>query len=242
MRLCLDGSYLCVPGGKLGCLKGQIKSTLISADATAASTLRPTGRIGGRDMPPCPFGLGHTDLLWFGRIRAGHNVPDFRCRHVFWDSNSWTALADVPPRDFHWSQHTNWRLGWCRMLQAPVLIQCCGCCPVVAGWCLTLCHTQHNQSPAWSEQWPGTASTVCLGPLPTSSAQPLEGDSGPPCTLSLTHWCVSWKRGVSPTTAQGTLLSPQPAGMCHQSWLQGVLEPWIGVQWNVWLYTYGLQT
>ena len=105
-----------------------------------------------------------------------------------------------------------------------------------------LCHTRHNHSPAWSEQWPGTASTVRLGPLPTSSAQPLEGDSGPPCTLSLTHWCVSWKRGVSPTTTQGTLLSPQPAGMCHQSWLQGVLEPWIGVQWNVWLYTYGLQT
>ena len=126
---------------------------------------------------------GHTDLWWFGRIRAGHDVPDFQCRHVFWDSKSWTASADVPPRELHWSQHTNWRLGWCRMLQAPVLIQCCGCCPVVAGWCLMLCHTRHNHSPAWSEQWPGTASTVCLGPLPTSSAQPLEGDSGPPCTL-----------------------------------------------------------
>ena len=137
---------------------------------------------------------GHTDLWWFGRIRAGHDVPDFQCRHVFWYSNSWTALAGVPPRELHWSQHTNWRLGWCRKLQAPVLIKCCGCCPVVAGWCLMLCHTRHNHSPAWSEQWPSTASTVCLGPLLTSSAQPLEGDSGPPCTLSLTHWCVSWKR------------------------------------------------
>ena len=30
----------------LGCLTGQIKSTLISADAMAASTLRSTGRVG----------------------------------------------------------------------------------------------------------------------------------------------------------------------------------------------------
>ena len=234
MRLCLVGSYLCVPGGKLGCLKGQIKSTLISANATAASTLRPTGRVGGRDMPPRPFGLEAYRSLQFW--------SNFQCRHMFWDSNSWTALADVPPKERHRSQHTNWRLGWCRMLQVPVLIQCCGCCPVVTGWCSMLCHTRHNHSPAWSKWWPGTASGVCLGPLPTSSAQPLEGDSGPPCTVALTHWCVSWKRGVSPTTSQGTLLGPQPAGMRHQSWLQGVLEPWIVVQWNVWLYTYGLQT
>ena len=213
MRLCLDGSYLCAPGGKLGCLKGQIKSTLISADATAASTLRPTGRVWGRDMPPRPFGLGayRSLVVWSNSCRAW--CAGFSNRVVF----SWTALGDVPPRELHWSQLTNWRLGWCRMLQVPVLIQCCGCCPVVAGWCLMLCHTRHNHSPAWSEQWPGTASTVCLGPLPTSSAQPLEGDSGPPCTLFLTHWCVSWKRCVSPTTAQGTLLSPQLAGMCHQS-------------------------
>ena len=93
----------------------------------------------------------HTDLWWFGRIRARHDVPDFQCRHLFLDSNSWTVLADVLSKELNWSQHTNWRLGWCRMLQMPVLIQCCGCCPVVAGWCSMLCHTQHNHSPAWSE-------------------------------------------------------------------------------------------
>ena len=41
---------------------------------------------------------GHTDLWWFGRIRAGHDVLDFQCRHVFWDSNLWTDLANVPPK------------------------------------------------------------------------------------------------------------------------------------------------
>ena len=64
---------------------------------------------------------GHTDLWWFSRICAGHDVPDFQCRHVFWDSNSWTALGDVPPKELHWSQHTNWRLGWCSMLPSASL-------------------------------------------------------------------------------------------------------------------------
>ena len=44
MRLCLSGSYSCVPGGKLG----QTISASISAEARAPSTLRPTGWVGGR--------------------------------------------------------------------------------------------------------------------------------------------------------------------------------------------------
>ena len=57
MRPCLSGSYSCVPGGKLGIFKGQTISASISAKVRAYSTLRPTGWVGGRVMPPFPFGL-----------------------------------------------------------------------------------------------------------------------------------------------------------------------------------------
>ena len=72
MRLYLAGSYSCVPSGKLGCLKGQLKSLLFSADVTAASTLRPMGRVGGPVMPPCPFVLGSFRSLvaWSKLCRA----------------------------------------------------------------------------------------------------------------------------------------------------------------------------
>ena len=52
------------------------------------------------------------------------------------------------------------------MLLMPVSVQSYECCPVVAGWCLMLCHTQCNHSQTWNEQWHGTASRVCLCPLP----------------------------------------------------------------------------
>ena len=55
-RLCLF--RLCVPGGKLGILKGQTNLASSSAEAMAASTLRPMGWVGGRVMPPLPFSLG----------------------------------------------------------------------------------------------------------------------------------------------------------------------------------------
>ena len=48
IRLCLVGMCSCVLGGKLSCLKGHVKSALIPAEATAASTLRPTGPVRGR--------------------------------------------------------------------------------------------------------------------------------------------------------------------------------------------------
>ena len=70
----------------------------------------------------------------------------------------------------------------------PVSIQSCECCPVVVDWYLMLCHTQCIRSPAWSIQWPGTVSKVCLCPLPTSSEPPRGYGSEPPCIGSLAHW------------------------------------------------------
>ena len=76
------------------------------------------------------------------------------------------SLTNVPPKELHWPLCTGWTLGWCRMLPMPVSVQSYECCPVVVGWCLMLCHTQCNHSQTWNEQWHGTASRVCLCPLP----------------------------------------------------------------------------
>ena len=51
-----------------------------------------------------------------------------------------------------------------------------------------------------------------------------------------------FRRGANPVTAQGVLLFPQRAGVCHWSWLWGVYGLCVWVQWNVQLYIYGLQT
>ena len=58
------------------------------------------------------------------------------------------------------------------------------------------------------------STVVCLCPVPTSSVPPLGWDWEPPCTGSLTHWCVSWRRGVNATTAQGIWLIPQKCQTC----------------------------
>ena len=102
--------------------------------------------------PPLPFVRGHTDLWWFGHIHAGHDVMDCQCRHEFWDSNAWITLTYVPPKELHWPLCTDWILGWCRKLAMPVSVQRCERCPVVEDWCLMLCCTQCNCSPAWSVQ------------------------------------------------------------------------------------------
>ena len=166
------------------------------------------GMVGGRLMPPLPFGLETYKSRMFGQIHAGHDVQDCQNRHRFSGSNAWIALSNVPLKELHWPLCTGWTLGWCRTLPMPVSVQSYGCCPVVIDRCSTLCHTQRNCSPAWSEQWPGTASEVCLCLLPTSNEQPPGWVWEPPYTVSLEHWCVSWMRGVSPTTAQGTSLTP----------------------------------
>ena len=112
MRLCLLGSYSCAPGGKLGSLKGQIISILISAEVTAVSTWDQQDVLGAGTCLLAHLAWGHTNLWWFGRIRAGHYVPDFQCSLLLWDSNSWTALRQPTflQKKLHWSQHTNWRL------------------------------------------------------------------------------------------------------------------------------------
>ena len=58
--------------GSLVALRGKTKSTLIYADATVASTLRPTGRVGGRVMPLHPFGLEayKSLVVWWNSCRA----------------------------------------------------------------------------------------------------------------------------------------------------------------------------
>ena len=57
MRSCLLGSQSCIPGGKLGVLRGQTNSALIYAEVMASSTLRPMGGAGDQVTPPLPFGL-----------------------------------------------------------------------------------------------------------------------------------------------------------------------------------------
>ena len=118
---------------------------------------------------------------------------DFQCRHEFWHSNAWTALTDVPPKELRWLLCTGWTLGWCRMLPMPVSVQSYECCPVVVGWCLMLCHTQCNHSQTWNEH--GTASGVCLCPLPISREQPLGWGWEPPCTI-LRSTSVCWRHSA----------------------------------------------
>ena len=91
--------------------------------------------------------------------------------------------------ELRWPLCTGWTLGWGRMLPMPVSIPSCGCCPVVVDRCLMLSHTQCNRSPAWSEQWPGTASEVCFDLLPTSDEQPLGWGWEHPCTVFSTLMC-----------------------------------------------------
>ena len=150
-----------------------------------------------------PFGLGRYRSLVVGSNSCSAWCAGCQCRHEFSDSNSWTTSTDVPPKELRWPPCTYWRLGWCKMPRVPVLAQRCGCCQVVVNWNWMLCHTQYIRNQACNEQWSGTASAVCLCPLPTSSVQPLGWDWEPPCTESLVHWCALWRRGANPTTARG---------------------------------------
>ena len=153
----------------------------------AASPLRPTGWVGGRVMPPLPFGLqgAYKSLVVQSNSCRAWSAGLLMKALVF--SNAWTALTDVPPKKPRWPLHTGWKLGLCRTLPMPVSIRNYGCCPVVIDCCLRPCHTKSNHSPAWSEQWPGKASEVCLCPLPTSSERPLGWGLEPPCTVPLAH-------------------------------------------------------
>ena len=77
--------------------------------------LETNGMCGGSGHTSFPIQPGgHIGFWWFGQIHAGHDVWDCQCRNMFWDSNAWTALTDIPSKEFHWSLRTNWRLDWCQ--------------------------------------------------------------------------------------------------------------------------------
>ena len=68
-----------------------------------------------------------------------HDVLDCQYRHKFADSNAWTALTGIPPKELHWPLCIGWTMGWCGTLPMPVSIQSYGCCPVVVDWSLIKC-------------------------------------------------------------------------------------------------------
>ena len=106
------------------------------------------------------------------------------------------------------------------MPRVLVLAKRGGCCQVVVNWYWMLCHTQYIHNLAWNEQWSGTASAVCLCPLPTSSVQPLGWDWEPPCTESLVHWCALWR---------DVRIPPQLKEFCwFLNWQECVTDPDCG--------------
>ena len=140
----------------------------------------------------CSLSCKDGAVFWqyFGQLVAGcltflemafddHCSPHFLVHfgaitvNEFSDSNAWIALTDVPSNEFHWPLYTDWRLGWYRTLTMPVSIHSCEWLPVIIDWYSTLCHTKCKHSPTWSVQWLGTASKVCLCPIPTSNERPL---------------------------------------------------------------------
>ena len=87
--------------------------------------------------------------------------------------NAWIALTDVLPNAFDWPLWTSWRSGCYRTPPMLVSIQSCECSTVVVNWYSMMGHKLCNHRPAWNVQWPGTASKMCLCPIPTSSERPL---------------------------------------------------------------------
>ena len=121
------------PGGKLGVLRRQTNSALISAEVMASSTWDQREGLGVGSCLLSHLAWEHINL---GRIHAGHDVLDCQYRHKFSDSNAWTALTGIPPKELHWPLCTGWTICWCGTLPMPVSIQSYGCCPVVVDWSL----------------------------------------------------------------------------------------------------------
>ena len=123
------------------------------------------------------------------------------------------------------------------------LVQLCGCCKVVVNWYWVLCHTQYVLNLAWGGRWCGTASLVCLCPIPTSSVQPLGWYWEPSCTGSIAHWCASWRRCKSNHSPRNVVDSSTGRGVTDPDFdLGGGLWTLFGAQWNAQLNIYGLQT
>ena len=236
MRLCLFGSYSCVPGGKVGVFRGQTVSTSISAEVMASSTLRPMGCVRGRVIPPFSFGL-----LWLGQIHVAHDVLGCQCRHEFSDSNSWTASANVPPKELHWLPCTYWRLGWCKMPRGPVWAQRCGCCQVVLNWYWMLWHTQYIHNSLERTMVGYSISSVSLSPPHFKCAITQRR-----LRASL-HWVFSALMCSKKVMCEShhsprNFVDSSTGRSVSLILIVGVCGLCVGVQWNVQLYIYGLQT
>ena len=121
----------------------------------------------------------------------------------------------------------------------PISIRSCGYYQVVVNWCSMLCHTQWNHSPAWTKQLLCTASECVSVPSRATTRMRLRASLR--CVFN-TLMCFLKERGESNHSPRNFVDSYWLVEMCQQFWSQGVSEPWIGVRWNVWLYTCGLQT
>ena len=118
-------------------------------------------------VEPCPALLQEVHTKVKSNYRNKRNMkyrgrladPLHPCSECYTTIGS-PICNSATPKEFRWPVCTDWRLGWYRMLPMPVAIQSCECCLVVVDWYSMLCHTQLNHIPAWSVQWPGTASEV----------------------------------------------------------------------------------
>ena len=159
--------------------------------------------------------------------------------HKFSNGNAWTTSTNVPQKELHWPLQIYWRLGWCRMLQVLVLLQHFGCCPVVVGCYLMLCHTQCIHNPAQNEHWSSATSVMSRSPPHFKCATILLR------SRASFHWVISslmwflnerWVLHQSPRDYVDSLTG-------RSAWpivIVGISGLWIEVQWNAKLYICGL--
>ena len=126
---------------KVGCPQGADQLGVDLCRGHGFHYFETNGRGQGSGHASSHLAWGHISLC---RIYSGHDVLDFQCEHEFSNSNAWTTLIDVPPKEYRWPLCTGWALGWCNMLPMPVSMQSYGCSSVDVDRCLTLCHTQCN--------------------------------------------------------------------------------------------------
>ena len=108
-----------------------------------------------------------------------------------------------------------------------------------------LCHTQYTHILAWNGQWSSTASVVCFCALPlppTSRVQPLEGDWEPPCTESFSALMCSLKERCESHHSSRNFVDSSTNRSVSLILIVGFSRLCVGVQLNVQLNIYGLQT
>ena len=165
-----------------------------------------------------------------------------QCRHEFSDSNAWTASTYVTLKELRWPLCTYWRLGWCRVLRVPVLVQYCGCCQVVVNWHGILCHTQCIHNLAWSEQWSGTASAVCLCPPPHFKCATTRMRLRASLHRAFSTLMCSLKERCESHHSPRNFVDSSTGRSVSLILILGVSGLCFEVQWNAQLYIYGQQT